>query len=148
MKYALNKKVNLNFEILEKFTAGIELFGFEVKSIKTKHINLEGSHISVRGGEAYLIGLKIPSYQPQNTPKSYNDERNRKLLLNKKELLELARFEDQKGLTIIPLSMYNMGRKIKVELGVAKGKKKFDKREDIKKRDMQRDLDREYRGKI
>lgn len=148
MKYAINKKVNLNFEILEKFVAGVELFGFEVKSIKTKHLNLEGSHISVRGGEGYLIGLKISPYQPKNTPKSYAEERNRKLLLNKKELLKLAQFEDQKGLTIVPLSMYNMGSKIKLEIGVARGKKKFDKREDIKKRDIQREIDREYRGKI
>lgn len=143
-----NKKATFNYEILEKFEAGIELFGYEVKSIKNGHGNIEGSHITVRGGEAFLLNANIPPYQQANTPKDYNPERNRRLLLTKKELVELTNLEEKKGLTIVPISMYNKKNRIKVEIAVVKGKKKFDKREDIKKRDTQRDVEREVRGKF
>jgi len=143
-----NKKISLNFKILEEYTAGIELLGFEVKSIKAKKGSLEGTHITVRGGEAYLIGSFIPPYQTNNTPKSYDPHRNRKLLLTKKELHDLKAFESHKGLTIVPMSMYNKSNLIKVRIAVAQGKKKFDKREDIKKKDMSRDIERQLKTKI
>ena len=143
-----NKKVSFDYEILEKFDAGIELFGFEVKSIKSNHGNIEGSHITVRGGEAFLLNANIPPYQTANTPKDYNPERNRRLLLTKKELSELSGLEERKGLTIVPISMYNKGKKIKIEIAVVRGKKKFDKRESIKKKDTERDLRREIKGRI
>ncbi|MCK5059610.1 MAG: SsrA-binding protein SmpB [Candidatus Pacebacteria bacterium] len=137
-----NKKVTLNYEILEKMSAGIELFGFEVKAVRSKMGSLDGTHITVRGGEAYLIGVSIPPFQPKNTPEIYNPERNRKLLLTKKELQEISLAEDKKGLTVVPLSMYNVGRKIKVDIAIVRGKKKYDKRETIKKRDTERDIGR------
>ncbi|OGD67159.1 SsrA-binding protein [Candidatus Campbellbacteria bacterium RIFOXYC2_FULL_35_25] len=140
-----NKKATFNYEVMEKFEAGIELFGFEVKSIKSKHGNIEGSHITIRGGEAFLLNSNIPPYQPVNTPASYDRERNRRLLLTKKELKELQSFEEKRGLTIVPISMYTKGNKIKVEIAVVRGKKKFDKREDIKKRDTERDIQREVK---
>ncbi|OGD68662.1 SsrA-binding protein [Candidatus Campbellbacteria bacterium RIFCSPLOWO2_01_FULL_34_15] len=143
-----NKKVSFDYEILEKFDAGIELFGFEVKSIKSNHGNIEGSHVTVRGGEAFLLNANIPPYQTANTPKDYNPERNRRLLLTKKELSELSGLEERKGLTIVPISMYNKGKKIKIEIAVVRGKKKFDKRESIKKKDTERDLRREIKGRI
>ena len=98
-----HKKARLNFEILEEFEAGIELFGHEVKALRAKLGKLEGSHAVVRGGEAYVVGMSIPPYQPGNTPEGYEPERSRKLLLTKKELTALAGFEGQKGLTIVPL---------------------------------------------
>jgi len=140
-----NKKVYFDYEILDKFDAGIELFGYEVKSLRNKRGSLEGTHITVRGNEAFLIGMDINAYQPANAPKDYDARRNRKLLLTKKELSELAGKESQKGLTIVPISLYTKGRNIKVSLGVARGKKKYDKRETIKKRDTQRDIERDLK---
>jgi len=137
-----NKKAHFDYEILEKFTAGIELLGFEVKSIRGKQGSLEGAYVTIRGGEAYLINASIPPFQPGNTPKDYDPIQNRRLLLTKKEISELAGQENKKGLTIIPLSMYNKGRKIKVDIAVARGKKKFDKRETLKARDAKREIER------
>ncbi|KKQ34615.1 MAG: SsrA-binding protein [Candidatus Nomurabacteria bacterium GW2011_GWB1_37_5] len=140
-----NKKARFDYEILEKFDAGIELQGFEVKSIKNNQGKLEGAFVIIRGGEAYLMGVQIPPYQAKNTPPQYDPLRNRKLLLTKKEIAELLGKEKAKGLTIIPISMYTKGRKIKVSLAVVKGKKKFDKRETIKKRETEREIRREMR---
>jgi len=142
MSLIQNKKAHFNYEILEKTEAGIELLGFEVKSLKNGQGNLEGSHITIRGNEAFVIGMQIPPYQPANTPKDYEPTRNRRLLLTKKEILDLAKTEAQKGLTIIPISVYNKGRKLKLEIAVVRGKKKFDKRETIKKRDVDREIRR------
>jgi SsrA-binding protein len=140
--YTTNKKASMDYELLDRFEAGIELFGLEVKSIRKKQMKLEGSRVLVRGGEAYLLNAAIPPYQPSNTPKDYDPERPRRLLFNKKELLELSSKESQKGLTIIPVSVYNKGRNIKIEVRVARRKKKADKREDLKKRDDKRSIER------
>ncbi len=137
-----NKKARFNYEILDKYEAGIELLGFEVKSIKSHHGSLEGAFVIVRGGEAYLIGANIPPYQAGNTPADYERDRNRKLLLTKKELKELGGHGENKGLTIVPLMMYNKANKIKVSIATVRGKKKFDKRESIKKRDTDREIRR------
>lgn len=136
------KKASLNYEILERFEAGIELFGFEVKSLRSHLGSLDGSHVTIRGGEAYLINANIPPYQVANAPKSYDPLRNRRLLLNRKELETLAGTEHQRGLTIIPISVYNKGAKLKLEIGIARGLKKYDKREVIKKRDSKREIER------
>ncbi len=140
--YIQNKKVFFNYEITEKLTAGVELLGLEVKSLRKGQGSLEGAYVTVRGAEAYLIGSHIPPFQTSNTPKDYEPMRNRRLLLTKKEISELGAIEKKKGLTIVPISVYNHGRKIKVELGIARGKKSFDKRETIKKRDSDRDIRR------
>jgi SsrA-binding protein len=137
-----NKKAHFNYEILEKYEAGLELFGFEVKSLRNRAGSLEGSHVTIRGDEAYLVGAHIPPFQLANAPKDFDAYRNRRLLLKKKEIGTLAGTERQKGLTIVPISMYNKGRNIKVEIGIARGKKKFDKRQTIKKRDTERDIQR------
>jgi SsrA-binding protein len=133
-----NRKAYFNYEILEKIEAGLELLGFEVKSLKQGKGVLEGAHITIRGNEAYIIGMQIPPYQAANTPQEYDANRNRKLLLTKNELEKLSDIEKQKGLTIVPLLVYNKGRKLKLEIGIARGKKKFDKRETLKKRDFER----------
>jgi len=141
-----NQKVFFNYEITDKYNAGVELLGFEVKSIKEGKGNMEGSYIIVRGGEAFLIGLDIPPFQQNNTPEDYDSKRNRRLLLSKKELGILAEIEKEKGLTLVPISLYNNGRRIKLELGVAKGKKKFDKRQTIKKRESDKEMNRALKG--
>ncbi len=140
--YAENRKARFNYEILEKYEAGIELLGTEVKSVRAGGMSLEGSFIIVRGGEAFLINSNIKPYQPKNAPKDYDSVRNRKLLMTKKEIAELAGSEKNKSLTIVPISVYNKNRKIKLEIALVKGKKKFDKRETLKKRDTERDIRR------
>jgi len=142
-----NKKIHLNYEILEQFEAGAELFGFEVKSLRDKQGSLEGAYVIVRGGEAFLIGAHIPPYQQANTPESYDTYRNRRLLLSKKEIAKLIGAEKEKGLTITPISWYTKKKRIKLGIGIARGKKKIDKRETLKKKTAARDIDRELRGK-
>jgi SsrA-binding protein len=137
-----HKKARLAYEVLEEFEAGLELLGPEVKALRAKLGKLEGSHIVVRRGEAYLVGSSIPPYQPANTPKGYDAERTRRLLLTKKELATLAQYEGQKGLTIVPLSVYTKGRTLKVRIAVARGRKAHDKRQVLKARDTEREIRR------
>ncbi len=139
--YAENRKARFNYEILEKYEAGIELLGSEVKSVRGGQMSLEGAFVIVRGGEVFLINANIPPYQPKNSPKDYDPLRNRKLLLTKKEIAQLGKSE-KTNLTIVPISVYNKNRKIKVEIALVKGKKKHDKRETIKKRDTDREIRR------
>lgn len=139
-----NKKAHFNYEIIENYTAGIELFGFEVKSIRKGQGSLEGSYVTVRGNEAFLIGAFIPAFQEKNAPKDYDTHRNRKLLLTRNEIKKLGDIESGKGLTIVPISVYNKGRVLKIDLGIGKGKKKFDKRETLKKQDTERQTRREF----
>ncbi len=140
-----NRKAHFNYSIEDTFEAGIELLGFEVKSIKKGQGNLNSAFCIVRGGEAYIIGLHVPPYQPNNTDTTYDPDRTRKLLLSKKEIKKLADKDDIKGLTLVPLSMYSKGPYIKVSVAVARGKKVFDKRETIKNRDLDREMAREYK---
>ena len=137
-----NKKAYFNYEILEKLMAGISLIGQEVKAIKSGRISLKATYVILRNEEAFLIGANIPPYQPKNAPKDYNPERSRKLLLKKSEIKYLIGKTKQKGLTIVPLRVYNIRGKIKLEIGLVKGKKKFDKRRIIKKRETEREIRR------
>jgi len=143
--YSDNKKAHYDYEIIEKYEAGLVLTGQEVKSIKTGHINLAGSYVVTQGGLPMLIGAKVPPYQPKNAPADYNPERQRRLLLNKKEIDYLAGRANEKGFSLIPLKVYDNNGRIKLEFGVARGKKKFDKKEKIKKRDVERDISREFK---
>ena len=142
-----NRKARFEYEIMETFEAGIELFGFEVKAVKKHQGLFDGSHIVVRGGEAFLINVSIPPYQQNNVPKGYDSRRNRKLLLKKKELHYLAGQEEQRGLTIIPLSMYSNKNRVKLEIAIVRGKKTHDKRESLKKRDIDREVRRELKDR-
>ena len=152
-----NKKIGLDYEILEKYEAGIELLGTEVKAVRGHHGSFEGSYVVIRGGEAFLMNSEIPPYQPNNLSSNasgkaggssaYDSRRSRKLLLSKKELHELAALESKKGLTVVPVSMYSKGRKLKLEIAVVRGKKKYDKRQDMKKKQTERDISREYRDR-
>lgn len=145
--YAENRKIRFDYEILQKYETGIKLLGVEVKSVRAGRMSLEGAFIIVRGGEVFLINANIPPYQVKNTPKDYDPISNRKLLLTKKEIAELASSEKNKSLTIVPISVYNKNRKIKLAIALVKGKKKFDKRQTIKKRETDREIRREYKGR-
>ncbi len=136
--YSENKKANFDYDVLEKFEAGLVLFGQEVKSIKTGRINLSGSYVSLATGEPFWVGIKIPPYQPNNAGADYNEERLRKLLLNKKEINYLAGKTKTKGFSLIPLKIYENNGRIKLEFGLARGKRKFNKKEKIKKKDIER----------
>lgn len=147
MSLVEHKKARLNYEILEEFEAGLELLGAEVKSLRAGQGKLEGAHIVVRGGEAYLVGAHIPPYQPANTKEDYDPDRSRRLLLTKKELAQIAAYGDQKGLTIVPLRVYNKDKHLKLSIGAARGKKLFDKRQTLKKRDTEREMRRTLKNK-
>lgn len=142
-----NKKAGFNYEITENLTAGIELFGHEVKSLRKNQGSLDGAYVLVKDGEAFLVGMQIPPFQMNNTPKEYDERRDRRLLLTKNEIDSLAGHKSKAGLTAVPISVYNIGRKIKVKIGLAKSKKKFDKREVIKKRETDRDIRRDFRDR-
>ena len=145
MAYATNRKARFDYEILSTLEAGIELFGHEVPSVRAGQVTLEGSYVIVRGGEAYLTNASIKPYQMKNTPEDYEPMRVRRLLLNKKQITEIADATDRDGLTVVPISMYNKGTVVKVEIAIAKGKKKGDKRETMKRRESDRDIRREMK---
>ena len=145
---AENKKAYFNYEILEKFEAGISLIGQEVKSLKTRGVNLAGNYVILKNDEVFWVGANIHPYQPKNAPPDYNSERSRKLLLKKSEIKYLIGKSQQRGLTLIPLKLYTTrSGRIKLEFAIAKGKKKFDKREQIKKREIKREMERELKEK-
>lgn len=139
---AENRKARFDFELLETYEAGIELFGFEVKAVKNHKINLEGSYVFPRYGEFFLVGATIAPYQPKNTPKDYEPTRERKLLLHKNEISYLLGKISQKGLTILPSKVYSKNGRIKLEIALARKFKKHDKRERIKERETKRKIER------
>lgn len=140
--FAENRKAHFSYEIMEKFQAGLVLEGQEVKSARLGRMSLAGSYVVVRGEELFLRGAIISPYQPANTPSNYNPQRDRKLLLHKEEIRYLLGKSKERGLTLVPLRVYNDKRKIKLEFGLARGKKKEDKREDLKKREAKREIER------
>lgn len=144
MKKIINRRASFDYQILEKFEAGVALTGQEVKSIKAGRFHLEHSFVQLKGGELWLLGANIPPYQPAMAG-DYDPYRPRKLLLHKKEILNLSQKVKQRGLTIIPVSCYTKNNKIKLEIALAKGKKKFEKRKEIKKRDIQREIEKEFK---
>lgn len=142
MRFAEHRRARFDYELLEEYEAGIELSGHEVKAVRAGRAQLDGAHIIVRGGEAYLVGATIAPYQPANAPADYDPTRARRLLLAHREVAELEHSSDQRGLTVVPIAMYSKGRNIKLSLAIARGKKKTDKRENIKKRETKRDIER------
>ena len=134
MEYANNPKAGFDYEILETIEAGIVLQGHEVKSIKTGKVSIKGSYVKILNEEAFLIGAVIPPYQPANTPKNYDPQRSRKLLLSRKEISKLIGNSQSSGLTLVPLKLYDKRGLIKLLVGIARGKKKYDKRETIHKK--------------
>jgi len=143
----VNRRAYFDYEILETYEAGVELYGFEVKAIKTRRLNLAGSFAVVKNNEVWLLNATIPPYQAKNTPPDYNPSRSRRLLLHKYEIKELVGKSAQKGLTIVPLKAYTKLGRVKISVGLAKHKKGADKREVIKKRETEREINREIKYK-
>lgn len=138
-----NKRALFDFNIQEKFEAGLVLTGPEVKSVKKGSINLQGSYVLPKGGEMWLVGAHIAPYSPAKGAQiHYDPKRDRKLLLTKKELSYLLGKSSSKGLTIVPVSVYTTHRLVKCQIAVATGKKKHDKRVAIKKRELEREIRR------
>src|SRR3989338_9273070 len=137
-EYCSNPKAYFDYEILETIEAGIVLEGHEVKAIKTGKASIKGSYVKILNEEPYLIGATISPYQPANTPKNYDPQRSRKLLLSKKEISNLIGNSQSQRTTLIPLKLYGKKGYIKLLVGIARGKKKYDKRETIKKKDVAR----------
>lgn len=142
-----NKKAFFLYQILDKLKAGIVLQGQEVKSIKAGRINLQGSFVVLKGEEVFLIGANVPPWQPKNAPENYDPQRSRKLLLKKAEIKKLIGKSRQKGLTMVPLKVYTERRNIKIEFAVVQGKRKVDKREKIKEREVKREIRRALKKK-
>lgn len=140
MKLIENKKLTMNYTVLETFSAGMELSGSEVKALRSRLGSLDGSKVIVRGGEAFLVGSYIPPYQPANTPKSYDEHRTRRLLLNKSEIAELAQLEEKNDLTLHPISLYSKNNLIKCDVAVCKKLQKHDKRDKLKEEISRREL--------
>ncbi len=137
-----NKKASFDYTFLDTYEAGIELLGTEVKSLRAHHGSLSGAYVATVGGELVLLGAHIPAWQEKNSPTTYDPYRTRKLLVHKKELYTILKALQTKGLTVVPISLYSKGRYLKAQIAVAKGKKTFDKRESIKKRDLDREARR------
>ncbi len=139
--YASNPKVSFDYNILESFEAGLELAGQEVKSIKNGKVSIKGAYVKIVNGEAWLMGAIVSPYQAGNVPADYDQQRNRRLLLKKSELQYLQTKSQEQGLTLVPIKVYNKKNLIKLEIGLARGKKKYDKREVLKKREFERRLE-------
>jgi len=145
MDISTNKRAYFDYQILETYEAGIQLKGFEVKAIKTGHINLAGSYAIIKNNQLWLLNADIPAYQPKNIPPGYDSKRTRRLLLKTPEIKNLVGRVQTKGLTLLPLKVYTKNRRIKIEIGLAKSRKEFDKREVIKKREAQRQIRQKLR---
>ena len=137
----VNRKARHEYFIVQTFEAGIVLVGTEVKALRQNNANLTDSYATIKNGEVWLINAHIGLYEQGNI-ENHEPKRQRKLLLNKSEIRRLQRAVQEKGNTIVPLRLYFKENKVKVELAVAKGKKFYDKREDIAKKDAKRDLER------
>lgn len=142
---AVNRRAYFDYEILQTYEAGIELRGFEVKAVKSGRMNLAGAFAVIKNNEAWLLNATIAPYQAKNTPADYDPSRSRRLLLHKAQIKELIGATSQKGLTIVPLKVYTKRNRVKVIVGLARHKKKQDKREVIKRREAAREIARETR---
>lgn len=140
--YVTHKRARFDYEILDTYEAGISLLGTEVKAIRQHQGKLDGAYVVVRGGVPLLVGASIPPFQKPNAPKTYDPERPRALLLTPKEIAEIEHKSEKQGLTVVPLALYNKNRHLKLQIAIARGKKKFDKREHIKLRDTKRAAER------
>lgn len=142
---AINKRAGFDYELLDKYEAGISLLGHEVKSAKMGRISLKGSFVTAHGNELFLTNANIPLYVHAGNVKSYDPTRSRKLLLKRREIASLIGKTGVAGLTLVPIKVYTKKRLIKLEFAVGKGKKEFDKREKIKKREDERKMRRKFK---
>ena len=143
----LNRKAPYDYTIIDRIEAGVSLLGSEVKSLRAGHGKLEGAYVKIASGEVFLINAEIMPYSYAR-PNGYDPKRTRKLLLHKKEVISFQSKIDSAKLTLIPISWYTKGPQIKLEIGLARGKKEYEKREKKKKEDQIRELEQDFRGKI
>lgn len=143
----VNRKALHDYAILDRFEAGIHLLGSEVKSLRGGHGNLEGAFVRLIGSEAYLVNAQIYPYVYAR-PEGYDPKRTRKLLLHKKEIISLKNKLEATNLTLVPLAWYNKGPLVKLEVGLGRGKREYEKREAKKRADQKRELEQEFRGKV
>ena len=141
---AINRKARYDYEIIDEFETGIVLTGTEVKSIRNGKVNLKDSYAIIRNGEVYLLNTHISKYEEGNIF-NHEETRTRKLLLHKKEIKKIKNKIDQEGMTLVPLKLYFKKNKVKILLGLARGKKNYDKRETIKKRDLDREIRKNFK---
>lgn len=146
MSIVTNKKATLNYEVLDSYEGGLELLGHEVKSIRAGKIKFDASYVVILGNELFLKNTEISQYQPNNIVKNFDGQRLIKILVHKREILKLQHKVEKEGLTLIPLSIFNKGTKLKINFALAKGKKKHDKRQDIKKREDTIEILRTIKG--
>ena len=140
----LNRKARFNYEIIDTIECGIVLKGTEIKSIRDGKVNIKDSYGIIRNNEVYILNMHISPYENGGVF-NHQETRTRKLLLHKKEILKLKNKLELEGFTLIPLKLYFVNGKAKIELGLCKGKKLYDKREDSKKRDVERELAKKYK---
>jgi SsrA-binding protein len=138
----VNKKAYYNYQVLEDFTAGLMLTGSEVKSLRENNMNFGDSFIFFKDGELYVKNMSIAKYK-ESSYQNHEELRDRKLLLNKKEIVKISKMSDIKGIAIIPLEIMTIRGRFKLKIGVCRGKKEWNKKEDIKKRDIERENKRE-----
>jgi SsrA-binding protein len=143
--FSENRKARHDYEILESFDGGLQLLGSEAKSVRNGGGKLSGAFVTFQAGELWLVGAGISRYAKAGNDGEYNPERNRKVLMRQKEIESLHGKIQQKGLTLVPLSLYSRGRHIKLNFGLCRGRKSYDKREKLKKQDLDRDARRESR---
>jgi SsrA-binding protein len=146
--YANNRKALHNYSVEDTLEAGLVLAGHEVKSIRSGQVSLAGSYVSIRNGEAWLKNAYVGKYKHATGLEAHDENRDRKLLLNKAEINRLTGKLNEKGTTLVPLEIYTSKKRLKLKIGVAKGKKQFDKRETIKKKELKRSLDRAVRSRV
>jgi SsrA-binding protein len=139
MSLVENKKIHLNYEIKDKVEAGLELFGNEVKAIRSSKAQIDGAKVIIRGGEAFIVGMSVSPYQnSKDETENKKNDRTRKLLLKKSEILKLAT-ESEKGLSLLPVKVYDHHGLLKLEIGIGKRKNKADKRETIKLKEFKKE---------
>ncbi|HAU66278.1 TPA: SsrA-binding protein [Candidatus Uhrbacteria bacterium] len=144
----INKKARFDYEILETFEGGLRLTGSEVKSIKAGHAQLKGAFLHIQGSELWLKGAFVQAYKPAGIQEEYDPYRDRKVLVHRREINRLMGKRQTKGLTIIPLSVYTKGDLVKLEFALGRGKKKYEKRETLKKRDIQKQMREHLKGRV
>ena len=142
----LNRKARFDYEIFDTYEAGIALTGTEIKSIRNGNANIKDCYAIIKNNEAYILNMYIKEYAEGNIF-NHEETRTRKLLLHKKEIYKMRDAIDREGYTLIPLKLYFKGNKAKLEIGVARGKKTYDKRESIKERDIKRDIAKNFKNR-
>ncbi len=146
--YANNRKAFHNYSVEDTIEAGMVLSGHEVKSIRSGNVSLAGAYVTIRAGEVFLRNAHVGKYSHAGELLGYDEDGERKLLLNKQEIIRLMDRTKEKGLTLIPLEIYTSKRRLKLKIGIAKGKKQYDKRDSIKKREDKRSTDRAIRQRV